>query len=153
MFKIILVSACLCGVNCKYNGLNNLKEPILKLVREGNAMLVCPEQLGGLETPRPPSEIVNGTGKEVLIGNSKVLSNKGIDVSKQFIKGANEVLNLAKLTNANLVILKAKSPSCGIGKIYDGTFNGILKEGNGVTAELLIQNGFKVINEDEFGGV
>ena len=138
-----LVSACLAGVNCKYNGKNNLNPDILKLVEEGRAILVCPEQLGGLATPRNPSEIVN----------NKVIMNDGTDVTNQYMKGANETLRLAKLYKINKAILKAKSPSCGNKKIYDGTFTGNLIEGYGVTAKLLLQNGITVINEEEFSDI
>jgi len=141
--ELILVSACLAGVNCKYNGKNNLNPDILKLVEEGRAILVCPEQLGGLATPRNPSEIVN----------NKVIMNDGTDVTNQYMKGANETLRLAKLYKINKAILKAKSPSCGNKKIYDGTFTGNLIEGYGVTAKLLLQNGITVINEEEFSDI
>ncbi|MCR1962281.1 DUF523 domain-containing protein [Clostridium perfringens] len=147
---MILISGCLCGVNCKYNGENNLNENILKLLKEGRAVIACPEQLGGLKTPRIPSEIVGGTGKDVLKGKAKVLGKDGTDVTKEFLKGAYETLNIAKSINAEYVILKAKSPSCGLGVIYSGNFNGEKKEGNGVTCELLLQNGFKVKTENDF---
>lgn len=147
---MILISACLCGVNCKYSGGNNLSEPLLKLLKEGKAVLFCPEQAGGLETPRKPCEIVGGTAKDVLEDNAEVLSIDGEDKTTEFIKGAYEILKLAQVINAEYIILKSKSPSCGLGKVYDGTFSGKLISGNGVAAELLIENGFKVINEDEY---
>ncbi|MEW8957202.1 DUF523 domain-containing protein [Clostridium sp.] len=146
---MILVSACLCGVNCKYNGGNNLKESIKKLLEEGKAILVCPEQLGGLETPRKPCEISCGSGKEILQGKSKVITKDNIDCTEEFIKGAEETLKIAKAVNPEYIILKSKSPSCGVSKIYDGTFSGRLKDGNGVTVELLLKNGFKVITEED----
>lgn len=147
---MILVSACLCGVNCKYSGGNNLNENILKLFEEGKAILACPEQLGGLSTPRIPSEIVGGTGKDVLEKNAKVMSKDGNDVTEEFIKGAYETLNMARKINAEYVILKAKSPSCGLQTIYSGDFNGSKKQGNGVTCELLLQNGFNIKTEEDF---
>lgn len=147
---MILISACFCGVNCKYSGGNNLNESLLNLLKEGKAIPFCPEQAGGLETPRKPCEIVGGTSKDVLEGNARVLSVDGEDKTLEFIKGAYETLKLAQTINAEYIILKSKSPSCGIGKVYDGTFSGALTAGNGVTAELLIQNGFKVINEDNY---
>ena len=136
----ILVSACLAGINCKYNGGNNLNEKIVKLVKEGRAILVCPEQLGGLPTPRIPSEIVV---------NKKVINKEGVDVTKQFCKGAEETLKIAKQYNIKKAILKSKSQSCGYGKIYDGNFTGNLIEGNGITTNLLLQNGIKVISSDD----
>ncbi len=136
---MILVSACLCGINCKYNGGNNYNEKIFNLVKEGKAIPVCPEQLGGLSTPRIPSEVRNG----------KVINKEGIDVTENFKKGANEVFELCKKLNINKVILKSKSPSCGKGKIYSGNFDGKLVDGNGILTELLIKNGIEVINSDE----
>lgn len=148
----ILISACLCGINCKYNGGNNLREDIKKLYDEGRTILVCPEVLGGLSTPRIPREIVSGDGKKVLEGKSKVMSKDGEDTTKAFIRGAKEALKIAKENNITIAILKAKSPSCGKGIIYSGEFNGKLIEGNGVTTELLIQNGIKVFNEENYMG-
>ena len=148
----ILVSACLCGLNCKYNGGNNLNEDIKKLYDEGKAILVCPEVLGGLLTPRTPREIVNGDGKKVLSGEAKVISKEEEDTTEAFLKGAKEALKIAKENNIKVAILKAKSPSCGKGLIYSGDFNGKLIEGNGVTSELLIQNGIKVLNEKNYMG-
>lgn len=136
---MVLVSACLVGVNCKYNGGNNYNEKIMELVKNGEAILVCPEQLGGLTTPRNPSEISNG----------KVIMNNGHDVTSNFNRGAKEVLELAKRLNIKKAILKSKSPSCGHGLIYDGTFSGKKIIGNGITAQLLIDNGIEVITEDE----
>ena len=136
---MILVSACLCGINCKYNGSNNYNEKIFNMVKEGIAIPVCPEQLGGLSTPRIPSEIKNG----------KVVNKDGVDVSDNFNKGALEVLELCKKLNISKVILKSKSPSCGKGKIYSGNFDGILVDGNGILTDLLLKNGIEVINSDE----
>jgi len=144
----ILVSACLAGINCKYNGGNNLRKDILDLVSRGNAVLVCPEQLGGCPTPRPASEIQNGTGADVLDGKCRVMNIKGEDVTYNFIKGAEETLKIAKVAGVKRAILKSKSPSCGYGQIYDGSFSGRLKEGNGVTAELLVRNGIVVESEN-----
>lgn len=141
--ELVLVSACLAGVNCKYNGKNNLKSDILKLVEEGKAILVCPEQLGGLSTPRNPSEIID----------DKVIMKDGTNVTSQYARGANETLCIAKLYNINKAILKAKSPSCGNRKVYDGTFTGTLIDGEGITTKLLCQNGITVINEEEFSDI
>ena len=138
--ELVLVSACLAGVNCKYNGKNNLNSEILKLVEEGRAILVCPEQLGGLSTPRNPSEIKS----------DQVIMNDGTNVTCEYIKGAEETLRLAKLYNINKAILKAKSPSCGNLYIYDGTFSNTLTYGEGITTKLLRENGIEVINEEEY---
>lgn len=149
MKKIILVSACLLGTNCKYTGGNNYNKEIAKLLSKYNLIPVCPEQLGGLSTPRLPAEIEDGDGKDVLEGKAKVIREDGDNVSDQFIKGAREALNIAQLMNVKIAILKAKSPSCGKGKIYDGTFSGNLKSGNGVTAHIFEENNIKVISEEE----
>ena len=138
--ELVLVSACLAGVNCKYNGKNNLNPEILKLVEEGRVILVCPEQLGGLSTPRNPSEIKS----------DQVIMNDGTNVTYEYIKGAEETLRLAKLYNINKAILKAKSPSCGNLYIYDGTFSNTLTYGEGITTKLLRENGIEVINEEEY---
>lgn len=139
-----IVSACLCGINCRYSGDDNLNEDALELFKEGKAIPVCPEQLGGLETPRPPAEISIGTAKDILNGNGKVIDKNGRDVTKSFVKGAYETLKIAKEIGCKKAILKSKSPSCGCGRIYNGEFNGTLINGNGITAELLIENGIDV---------
>lgn len=147
---MIMVSACLCGVNCKYNGGNNNIKEIEKLLKNKKVIFVCPEQLGGLQTPRSPSEIVGGTGIDVLNKCAKVLNKEKVDLTRNFLKGAEEVLNLAKKVKPELIILKANSPSCGKGSIYDGSFSKKKIPGNGVTSELLIKNGFNVIDENEY---
>lgn len=139
----ILVSACLVGVNCKYNGENNLNLEILKLVQEGKAILVCPEQLGGLSTPRKPSEIVDRI-------SSKVVASDGTDVTEEYQKGAYETLKIANLYQVKKAILKSKSPSCGNTTIYDGTFTHTLTSGEGITTKLLRENGIEVVNEKEY---
>lgn len=126
-----------------------MNEKALKLLQQGKAILICPEQLGGLTTPRLPHEIVGGTGKDVLEGKVKILSNEGEDSTEKFVKGAYEALKIAKSVKATKAILKAKSPSCGCGEIYDGSFSSKKIEGNGVTAELFLKNGIKIYTEDE----
>jgi len=106
--KMIFVSACLVGINCKYNGGNNYNNKIFNLVKQGKAIPICPEQLGGLQTPRNPSEI------KIIDGKRYVIDNKGTDVTQNFDKGAKEVLKLAKELKIKKVILKSKSPSCRI---------------------------------------
>ena len=145
---MIIVSACLCGENCKYNGGNNDNQKVKDFIKDKEVIYVCPEQMGGLSTPRNPSEIV-GSAKGVLEGRDKIISNRGVDVSREFISGAREVLEIAIKNNADLAILKAKSPSCGKGLVYDGTFTGSKIVGNGITAQILMDNGVNVINEEE----
>ena len=137
---MILVSGCLVGLNCKYSGGNNFNEEIFNLVKEGKAIPVCPEQLGGLATPRNPAEI------KVINGERRVITNKGEDATEQFEKGAKEVLKLAKELEITKAILQARSPSCGCGKIYSGNFDKTLVDGDGITAKLLKENGIEVIN-------
>ena len=147
-----LISACLCGVNCKYNGLNNYNEICEKLLASGKAILVCPEQLGGLPTPRIPSEII-GNSLDILDGKGEVVNKEGSDVTAQFIKGAKETLDIAKKINIKIAILKDGSPSCGVNYIYDGNFSGTKINGMGVTAQLLKESLIDVISEDELGGI
>ena len=147
-----LLSACLCGVNCKYNGLNNYNEICEKLLASGKAILVCPEQLGGLPTPRIPSEII-GNSLDILDGKGEVVNKEGSDVTAQFIKGAKETLDIAKKLNIKTAILKDGSPSCGVNYIYDGNFSGTKIKGMGVTAQLLKESLIDVISEDELGGI
>lgn len=144
----LVVSGCLAGINCRYNCGNCLNESIKKLVDEGKAITVCPEQLGGLPTPRTPSEIVGGDGKDVLAGNANVMTKTGEDVTRFFVAGAEAALNMATGAHALMAILKAKSPSCGFGTIYDGTFTGGTREGRGIAATMFENAGIKVINEE-----
>ena len=146
---MIVVSACLLGENCKYSGGNNKSEKVLKYLEGKEYIVVCPEQLGGLTTPRDPSEITTDgqkDGKDVLEGKAKVVSNKGVDVTDNFIKGAEEALKIAKENNATEAILKEGSPSCGYGYIYDGTFSKKKIKGMGVTASILDKNNIKIID-------
>jgi len=144
-----LVSACLAGINCKYSGENNYDEKVVKLVRNNKATLVCPEQLGGLKTPRATAEIINGTGEDVLDGKAKVITSENEDVTAEFIKGAEETLKIAKLLNISKAVTKSQSPSCGCLKIYDGSFSKQLINGDGVTVALLKRNGIEVITDKE----
>ncbi len=141
---MILISACLVGVNCKYNGENNYNEKAMELLKSGEAILVCPEQLGGLTTPREPSEIKEINGKK------HVINNRGNDVTIQFEKGANEVLKLVKELDIKKAVLQSRSPSCGVGMIYDGNFQGKLVNGNGILAQLLLDNGIEVVDISKF---
>ena len=134
-----IVSACLAGVNCRFDGKSRPNEKIMQLVKKGKAIPVCPEQLAGLTTPRENSEIRSG----------KVFSVSGTDETAQIKRGAEETLKIARLVGATEAIFKARSPSCGKGKIYDGSFSGKLVKGNGITTELLLKNGIKVLTEEE----
>ena len=141
---MILVSACLCGVHCRYDGKAKPDEEIIALLRAGEAIPVCPEQLGGLPVPRPPAEIIGGDGEAVLNGSARVCNNLGQNVTEAFVMGAEETLLIARLSGAEKAILKANSPSCGAGVIYDGTFSGSTRAGDGVASALLKKNGIEV---------
>lgn len=144
-----LISACLCGVNCKYNGLNNLNDKCLELLRKGEALLVCPEQLGGLNTPRIPSEILGNVKDIIELNKGKVINKEGKDVTKEFLKGAKEALKIAKEANIKRAILKEGSPSCGSNFVYDGSFTGNKIKGKGITAYLLEKEGIEIISEKD----
>lgn len=144
---MILVSACLLGINCKYNNSNNENSKVREYLEGKEFVIVCPEQLGGLSTPRDPSEIV--LSKEKDIKEYKLISNKGKDVTENFLKGANETLKIAQLYNCKKAIMKDGSPSCGSTYIYDGSFTGKKIPGEGVTTSLLRKNNIKVLSEKE----
>lgn len=146
---MIIVSACLYGVNCRYDGNSSENTKIINAFRKDQIILVCPEELGGLNTPRTPCEICKGTGKDVLKGVCKIKSSKGEDLTSYFIKGAEETLKIAKTFDVKKAILKSKSPSCGLNTIYNGDFDKTLRKGNGVTAQILIDNGIYVITENQ----
>ena len=135
----LLVSACLLGENCKYSGGNNYNPAIEALREYYDLVAVCPEQLGGLPPPRTPSERVGG----------KVLTRDGRDVTEAFFAGAAETLAIAQSAGVSLALFQPRSPSCGCGQIYDGTFSGKLIPGKGVTTELLEQNGIKIYTDTQ----
>ncbi len=147
--EIILVSACLAGVNCKFDNDKKRNDKVAKLLSEGRAIPLCPEILAGFKTPRPAMEIINGDGKNVLEGRAKVIDEDGNDYTKKFIKGAEKVLRVANILNIKKAILKSKSPSCGKDLKFDGTFSGNLVKGDGVLTALLKKHGIKVYSEKE----
>lgn len=146
---MILVSSCLAGLHCRYNGSHSLVDEIGYLVQQGKAVFVCPELLAGLPTPREPAEIVGGTGEDVLDGKARVIEPFGKDVSDIYIKGAYNMLEMVKQLNPSCIVLKDWSPSCGSKMIYDGSFGGKKIAGAGVTTALLRREGYRVISEDE----
>ena len=135
----ILVSACLLGKNCKYNGGNNLNQGVLGFIEGQEVIGVCPEQLGGLSTPRLPAEIVDGV----------VTNKEGVSVDNEFRKGAQEALAVALENKVDLAILQSRSPSCGVKEIYDGSFSGKKIKGQGVFAKLLSARGIKVLDAED----
>lgn len=146
--KRILCSACLLGVRCRYDGASKLNEKVLALAQKEVLIPVCPEQLGGFATPRGPAQLQNCSGGDVLDKKGVIKNEKGLDVSSGFIHGAEQTLEIAKLCEVEKALMKQKSPSCGCGKIHDGSFTGNIREGDGITTALLKRNGIKVITEE-----
>jgi len=139
--KMVIVSACLMGVNCRYDGKNNLSSKFT-LPAEETAVLICPEQLGGLPTPREASEISGGDGRDVHTGKAAVSGiHSGTDFSENYLRGAYETLRITRLFRCRKAYLKRNSPSCGCGDIYQ---KGILVKGNGVTTALLLMNNIEI---------
>lgn len=136
---MIIVSACLAGLACRYDGAAKPCPAVIQLVAEGNALPLCPEQLGGLTTPRLPAEI----------RGNRVIRKDGVDMTAEFTRGAEEALKLVKLVGAKTAILKARSPSCGVGQIYDGSFTRAIVAGSGIFAQLCQSNGLNVKTEEE----
>jgi len=149
MTKKVLVSSCLIGKKCSYDGEARTSFCLEKLSDKYKLIDICPEMAGGLGCPRDKHEIKGGTGLDVLQGKAKVLTPTGKDDTDFFIKGAEEALSLAKKENIHTAIMKARSPSCGSNSIYSGKFDGSLRPGDGVTASLLKQNDIKVFTEEE----
>lgn len=135
---LLLLSACLLGVPCRYNGASKPCTALELLTEKFVLVPVCPEQLGGLPTPRIPAER----------RGDHVVTRDGRDVTENYLRGAQEALRIARITGCKTALLKAKSPSCGCGRIYDGTHTGALTDGNGTTAELLKNNGIAVYTEN-----
>lgn len=133
----ILISGCLLGVCCRYDGASKPHPLAMELAKDHELIPVCPEQLGGLATPRPPAERQGG----------RIAAKTGADVTEQYLRGAEEALKIYRLLNCDAAVLKERSPSCGSGEIYDGTFTGTLVAGNGATAELFRNNGVPVYGE------
>lgn len=138
---MIIVSACLVGQKCRYDGGDCFNKKVKEFVEANKEqiLLVCPEELGGLKTPRVPCEIVN----------NQVIGKNGNECTKEFELGAKKVLKLAQENQVKQAILKSKSPSCGSNQIYDGTFQGHLVQGDGITAQLLKEHGIIIITEEE----
>lgn len=135
----IAVSACLLGENCKYSGGNNLNQKVLDYAADKEIIPICPEVAGGLPIPRPAAEIVDGA----------VMNNQGQSVDAAFRLGAQRCLDQLKEKQVDLVILQPRSPSCGKGRIYDGTFSGTLTDGDGIFVQLLKAHGYQILSADE----
>lgn len=142
---MILVSACLVGVRSRYDGTSKESSRVLKMIRGEGAVVVCPEQLGGLPTPRDLSEIDGGDGADILDGKARVINSRGEDVTGYFIRGAYESLRIARLNGVRKAIFKDRSPSCGVIQLQRGE---TIIRGFGVTTALLVREGITVINEE-----
>lgn len=145
----LLVSACLLGEPCRYDGGACPCPPLIDAVRDRLVVPVCPETLGGLRRPRPPAEIAGGDGEDVLAGRARVLDKDGRDVTDAFLAGAAKAVELARVCGATAAILKERSPSCGVRQIYDGTFLGRRRPGRGVAAAALAETGLPVWSEED----
>lgn len=144
----VLVSACLLGLNTRYDGKNTKDKSVIEYLRDNKIEFypLCAEQLGGLCTPREPSEIEPGhTAKDVIIGKAKVYNKIGEDLTEQFLSGAKLVVDFCKRFNITHAILQERSPSCGFSKVYDGTFEGNLIDGNGILTEMLKKEGIEIL--------
>ncbi|MBF0410684.1 MAG: DUF523 domain-containing protein [Candidatus Riflebacteria bacterium] len=153
--KLILISSCLIGISSSYKGKFNEKASdfFIPIMREAEKygfifIPVCPEQLGGLSTPREPSELLSNS-EEIISGKGKILSKNGMDVTENFLRGGNEALKIADIFNIKTAIMKEKSPSCGKNNVYSGDFSGTLIKGMGITSFLLSGNGIKVYSDEE----
>lgn len=136
----IAVSSCLLGICCKYNGKSNYNKEICALKEKHQLIPICPEVLGGLSIPRIPAEIIK----------DQVINQEGVNVTKNYIQGAKKAYQILEENDIRVVILKSKSPSCGKGEIYDGTFSHTLIEGNGITSQLFLEKNIKIYNENNF---
>lgn len=141
---MIAVSKCLAGCPCRYDGKTRRDDSVCAMVERGQAFCICPELEGGLGVPRVPCEIVGGDGADVLMGRARVINREGRDCTEAFVRGAARTLEALRERGIRRALLKGRSPSCGCGEIYDGSFSGTRRAGNGVTAALLLQNGIAV---------
>ena len=146
---MIVISSCLAGLKVRYNGTDCYDEAMEKRLKEKKVRTVCPELLGGFSIPRESAEIIGGNGYDVLDGKALVKDCKGNDVTQMYLDGAYKTLDFIKSLNAEMVVLKENSPSCGSSFIYTGHFDGTKKDGVGVTTAILRRNGIKVISENE----
>jgi uncharacterized protein YbbK (DUF523 family) len=145
MKQSIIISACLLGRECRYNGSHSKISTLASLDVE--FIPVCPEEAGKLGTPRPAAELTSSV-KAVMSGHGKILTEMGDDVTSQFLNGSKKELSKLKLSNAKVAILKSRSPSCGYGHVYDGSFTGNLRKGNGIFSQMCEDEGVKVISSD-----
>ena len=147
MKKKVLISACLLGKNCRFNGGHSYIPELEDMDVEW--IPICPEEAGNLGTPRPAAEM-QGSAESILKGDGSVVDNNGMDVTEKFIQGAEESLKTGINSGAEFAILKSRSPSCGVGKIYDGSFTNSIIDGDGIFAHLCRKSGINCISSDDF---
>ncbi|MBE0429471.1 MAG: DUF523 domain-containing protein [Thermoleophilia bacterium] len=145
-----LISGCSAGLPLSHDGKDRLVPGVRALLDSGTGIAACPEQLGGLPVPREICEIEDGDGFDVLDGTARVVTRSGVDVTSEFLRGARRMLEIARQHGCRKAVLKARSPSCGRGTIYDGSFSGRLKPGHGVAAALLLREGIEVLTDEDF---
>lgn len=145
----LLVSACLVGKRCRYNGQEKSCPSVTKLAEQYELIPFCPEVAGGLATPRPPAEIQGGNGSDVLAGRAKVINRDGVDVTAEYVAGARAGAELVRRLGVRKAVLKERSPACGSTSIYDGSFGGVVRAGHGVLAAALKEAGVKVLSEED----
>ena len=150
MKKKVLISTCLLGRNCRYNGRHSYMNELDDLNIDW--VPVCPEEAGGLGTPRPAAEM-QGNAESILSGDGNVVTNEGRDVTEKFIQGAKSSLEKGLALGAEFAVLKSRSPSCGIGRVYDGSFTHSLKDGDGVFAHLCFLSGMRCISSDDINEI
>ncbi|MEJ6949673.1 2-thiouracil desulfurase family protein [Natronospora cellulosivora (SeqCode)] len=150
---MILISACLLGSNCRYNGSNCFNTQLNDLVKNYEVKTICPEVAGNLTTPRSPAEIKGGNGKSVLNGKAIVVTKDGVDLTKHFLCGARKVLQGVETKDIDFAILKERSPSCGVNEIYNGDFDGTVEKGPGVSTAYLMSRSVKVYSEKEIAKI
>ena len=148
----VVLSGCVAGIACTHAAEAKTQDWAVRLVAEGRAVVVCPEVAGGLPIPRPAAEIQGGDGADVVAGRARVVDEHGRDVSEQFLRGAVKARDAARAAGSTMAILKARSPSCGAGQTYDGTFSHTLRDGDGVTAAMLRADGLTVVTDEEIHG-
>jgi len=146
----ILISSCLTGEKCAYDGKARTDKKLIRALAGHELIRVCPEMFGGLGTPRERHEITDGTGEDVLLEKARVISASGKDRTESFIRGAQKTLETARQNGIKVAILKSRSPSCGTHTVFSGKFDGSLKEGAGVTTALLHRHGIQIYTENDF---
>ena len=141
---MVAISSCITGIRCRYNSKDSYNPSLMESVND-NYIAVCPETLAGFEIPRAACEIAGGSGEDVLRGTARIIDKNGVDITEPMIQGAEKALKICLENNITKAYLQSNSPTCGFGKIHDGSFSGTLRSGNGIFSALLIQHGIEVV--------